>query len=338
MPLCCRLPVLVATLALVFAWPWSGNTSFAEEDAFAEKDAETVATLEHVFRARDLTILADVKHGVRERIAFFSSAALFESMQRAGVRHLAIEMPRVLGRQAMGIDTEADVEAFAQDVIRSDRWHFVDPDHPAEETAATQHRVATALGRQVLLSKQLGINLIFYDFNNPLGGFKTHNDPVYRCLAALDDVTWVRYGLDGKISKAERDAAIMRERFSHDDELAAYIEQNMKSHGGGKLVVIPGYAHAALPGGLAERLEHRLETKAAIIATFKDDEEDKAFHAFLWEQSRLLAIDLSRPPHYYYTIKGSKLRSDAAPGRYILLDGSRDRKTPSICFQLALWR
>lgn len=323
-----RLLVTPATLALALALVWNCKAATAE-------DPDDARTLEHVLIANDLTILADVKHGVRERIAFFSSAALFEMMQRTGVRHVAIEMPRVLGRQAMGIDTEADVEAFAQDVIRSGRWHFVDADHPGEQASATQGRVATALGYQVLLSKRLGINVIFYDFNNPLGGFSTHNDPVYRCLAALDDITWVRYGLDGKITKAERDAAIMRERFSHDDDLAAYIEQNVEAKGGGKLVVIPGYAHAALPGGLAERLEHRLNRTAAIVATLKDDEEDKSFHGFLWEQSRLLAIDLSRPPHYYFTIESGKLRRDTAPGRYVLLDGSRDRNTPSICFQLA---
>ena len=67
---------------------------------------------------------------MRARIAFFSSTALFETMARAGVRHVAIEMPRVLGRQAMGIDSDADVEAFAEDVLRAARWHFVDPDHP----------------------------------------------------------------------------------------------------------------------------------------------------------------------------------------------------------------
>lgn len=297
--------------------------------------ADDVTSIEDLFEARDLVILADVKHGVRERISFFSSAALFEAMTRAGVRHVAIEMPRVLGRQAMGIETEADVEAFVQDVIRSDRWHFVDPDHPKEASAETQRRVATALGQQVLLGKRLGLNLIFYDFNNPLGGFRTHNDPVYRCLAALDDITWVRYGLDGKVTKAERDAAIMRERFSHDDELAAHIQASVTAHGGGKLVVIPGYAHAALPGGIAERLATRLNTPASIVAVFKDHEEDTAFHTFLWQQSRLLSIDLSRPPHFYYTIATGELRRDSAPGRYVFLDGSHERNMPAICFQLA---
>ncbi len=285
--------------------------------------------------SKDLTVLADVKHGVRERIAFFSSNALFEAMKRSGVRHVAIEMPRVLGRQAMGIDTEADVEAFAEDIIRSGRWHFIDPDHPGEAAETAQRRVATALGRQVLLSKTLGINPIFYDFNNPLGGFTTFNDPVYRCVAELESVTWVRYGLDGKITKAERDAAIMRERFSHDDELAAYIEEEVRKKGGGKLVVIPGYAHAALPGGLANRLETRLSTKATVIAVLRDEQENKAFHDFLWEQSRLLSIDLSRPPNFYYSIADDTLREDRAPGRYVALDGSLDRTTPAVCHQLA---
>lgn len=322
------LYLISATLAL--ACPLVGSLRAVAEDTF------DMRALERVLLAEDLTILADVKHGVRERIAFFASDALFEAMQRAGVRHVAIEMPRVLGRQAMGIDTEADVEAFAADVIRSGRWHFTDPDNPGARSATPhQRRVATALGRQVLLAKRLGLNVIFYDFNNPLGAFRTHNDPIYRCLANLDDVTWVRYGLDGKITKAERDAAIMRERFSHDDELASYIVETVTAKGGGKLVVIPGYAHAALPGGLAEQLEHRLEKKASVIAVFKDEEEDKAFHTFLWEQSRLLSIDLSRPPHYYYTIASGTLRKDTAPGRYVFLDGARDRNTPSICFQLA---
>src|SRR5262249_47911883 len=155
-------------------------------------------------------ILADVKHGVRDRIAFFSSTTMFEAMVRAGVRHVAIEMPRVLGRQAMGIETDTDVEAFAQDVIRAGRWHFVDPDHPKEESPVTQHMVLVALGRQVLMSKRLGIKPIFYDFNNPLGNFSTYNDPVYRCLADLAEGTWLRYGLDGTVTKAQRDAAIMR--------------------------------------------------------------------------------------------------------------------------------
>jgi hypothetical protein len=292
-------------------------------------------SLEGLLQAGDLIVLADVKHGVRDRIAFFSSESLFQSMVRSGVRHLAIEMPRVLGRQAMGIETPGDVEAFAQDVIRSDRWHFVDPDHPDEESTETQHRVASALGRQVLLAKQLGINPIFYDFNNPLGGFTTYNDPVYRCLSELDNVAWLKYGLDQRVTKAQRDAAIMRERFSHDDELAAYIEHEVKAKGGGKLVIIPGYAHAVLPGGLADRLEHRLNTDATLVAIFKDEVEDRAFHNFLWQQSRLLSIDLSRPPNYYFTIASGQLRREDAPGRYAALDSSRDRDSPAICYQLA---
>lgn len=302
--------------------------------AFAQASTDP-SSIEDVLRARELTVLADVKHGVRERIAFFSSDALFESMKRAGVRHVAIEMPRVLGRQAKGIETEFDVEAFAQDVIRSGRWHFVDPDNPGVRSDVTQHRVAYALGRQVLLSKQLGLNIIFYDFNNPHGGFRTFNDPVYRCLAQLDDMAWLRYGLEGQITKDERDAAIMRERFSHDDELAAYVEREVQAKGGGKLVVIPGYAHAVLPGGIAERLEYRLNTSAAVVAVFKDGEEDQAFHSFLWEQSRLLAIDLSRPPQFYYTIADGNLRADTAPGRDAALDGSRERTIPAICYQIA---
>lgn len=320
--------VVIAGAALLLSQICAAPHASAQDD-------KGITSLERIFRAQDLTVLADVKHGVRERIAFFSSPDLFAAMQRSGVRHIAIEMPRVLGRQAMGIDTEADVELFAEDIIRSGRWHFVDPDHPAEETAATQRRVATALGRQVLHSKELGINPIFYDFNNPLGGFTTFNDPVYRCMAELEDVTWVRYGLDGKITKAERDAAIMRERFSHDDELAAYIEQEVRKKGGGKLVVIPGYAHAALPGGIVDRLEQRLRQKATIVAVFKDASEDKSFHDFLWEQSRLISIDLSRPPHFYYAIADGALRKDEAPGRYLALDGSRDLKTPAVCHQFA---
>lgn len=292
-------------------------------------------SLEAVFQGSELIILADVRHGVSDRIAFFSSAALFEAMTRSGVRHIAIEMPRVLGRQAMGIETDADVEAFTQDVIRSGRWHFTDPDHPNEESLATQHRVLFALGRQVLLSKRLGLNPIFYDFNNPLGGFKTYNDSVYRCIAELDQKAWLQYGLDGKVTKAQRDAAIMRERFSHDDELADYIEREVKAHGGGKVVVIPGYAHAVLPGGLAERMETRLGVRATVIAVLKDQAEEGAFHSFLWEQARLLSIDLSRPPQFYYTIAANKLRPDEAPGRYVALDGSRERNVPSVCYQIA---
>jgi hypothetical protein len=308
--------------------------AFAAGSANAEP-ASSIRSLEALLQSQELTVLADVKHGVRERIEFFSSTALFKAMKRAGVRHVAIEMPRVLGRQAMGIESEVDVNAFAQDVIRSGHWHFVDPDHPDEIESATQERVATALGRQVLLAKTLGINPIFYDFNNPLGGFTTFNDPVYRCIAELSGVTWVRYGLDGKISKAERDAAIMRERFSHDDELADYIEQNVRANGGGKIVLIPGYAHAALPGGITERLAHRLQMKATVVAVFRDAAEDKGFHDFLWQQAHLLSIDLSRPPHFYYSIATDTLRADNAPGRYVILDGSTSRTTPSVCHQLA---
>jgi hypothetical protein len=250
-------------------------------------------SLEAVLRESDLTVLSDVKHGVRDRIAFFSSAPFFEAMLHAGVRHVAIEMPRVLGRQAMGIENVADVEAFAEDVIRSRQWHFVDPDHPNEVSETTQRRVASALGHQVLLAKRFGLNPIFYDFNNPLGHFTSHNDPVYRCIAALSEMTWLKYGLDGKITKAQRDAAIMRERFSHDDELAAHIEHEVTAHGGGKLVVIPGYAHAVLPGGIADRIQERLNAKATVIAVFTDETEHKVFHSFLWEQARLLSIDLS---------------------------------------------
>jgi endo-alpha-1,4-polygalactosaminidase (GH114 family) len=127
----------------------------------------------------------------------------------------------------------------------------------------------------------------------------------------------------------------MRERFSHDDELAAYIEQEVRAKSGGKLVVIPGYAHAALPGGIADRLEQRLGVKAVVVAVFRDDREDKEFHNFLWQQSRLLSIDLSRAPHFYYTIAAGSLRNDEAPGRYAALDGARERATPSICYQIA---
>ncbi len=307
----------------------------ALHSAAADEGRHSLQPLESVLRDGKLIILADVKHGVRERIAFFSSTALFETMARAGVRHVAIEIPRVLGRQAMGIEDAADVEAFAQDVMRSRQWHFVDPDHPHESSEDTQHRVATAIGRQVLLAKKLGIHPIFYDFNNPLGNFTSHNDPVYRCIAALSAITWLRYGLDGKVTKAQRDAAIMRERFSHDDELAANVVREVDAHGGGKLVVIPGYAHAVLPGGIADRIEARLNKKATVVAVLTDENERKAFHSFLWEQARLLSIDLSRPPHFYYTIAGNRLRKDNAPGRYVALDGSRETNTPAICFQLA---
>ncbi len=293
--------------------------------------------LDPVLQAGDLIVLADVKHGVRERIAFFSSPQLFAAMARAGVRHVAIEMPRVLGRQANGIETDADVDAFARDVIRSGRWHFVDPDHPNEISEATQYRVAAALGRQVLLAKRFGIEPIVYDFNNPLGSFRTINDPVYRCLAQLDGMTWIKYGLDAKVTKDQRDAAIMRERLSHDDELAANIARVVAATPtAGKLVVIPGYAHAVMPGGIADRLALRLGRRASVVAVFTDRAEHDAFHSFLWEQSRLLAIDLSRPPHFSYVLSDKELRAVEAPGRYVALDGSREKDTPAVCFQMAL--
>lgn len=293
--------------------------------------------LDPVLQAGDLIVLADVKHGVRERIAFFSSPQLFAAMARAGVRHVAIEMPRVLGRQANGIETDADVDAFARDVIRSGRWHFVDPDHPNEISEATQYRVAAALGRQVLLAKRFGIEPIVYDFNNPLGSFRTINDPVYRCLAQLDGMTWIKYGLDAKVTKEQRDAAIMRERLSHDDELAANIARVVAATPtAGKLVVIPGYAHAVMPGGIADRLALRLGRRASVVAVFTDRAEHDAFHSFLWEQSRLLAIDLSRPPHFSYVMSDKALRAVEAPGRYVALDGSREKDTPAVCFQMAL--
>lgn len=310
-----------------------GTIAIAQQASLAQQPDRP--SLDKLLRADDITILADVKHGVRERIAFYSSPELFSAMQRAGVKHVAIEMPRVLGRQANGIDTEADVEAFAQDIVRSGRWHFVDPDNRGEESEKTQHRVATALGRQVLLSKRYGVKAIFYDFNNPLGNFHTYNDPVYRCLAQLGNVAWVRYGLDAKVTKDERDAAIMRESLSHDDELAAYISEEVNANGGGKLVVIPGYAHAAIEGGIADRLAERLGARATTVAILKDIAEGKAFHTFLWEQSRLLSINLSRPPQYYYSIAAEETWAEETPGRYAALDGSRNYATPAVCHQFA---
>jgi len=292
--------------------------------------------LERVLQDGQLVILADVKHGVANRIAFYSSGDLFSAMARAGVRHVAIEMPRVLGRQAMSIESESDVDLFVQDVIRSGRWHFTDPDGEGGDDTLAQYRVLTALGRQVLLARQYGLSLIFYDFNNPLGGFTTQNDPVYRCIARLSQPVWRRYGVDGRVTKAQRDAAIMRERFSHDDELAAYVENAVEATGGGKVVVIPGYAHAVLPGGLVERMESRLRAKATVVAVLKDEAEGKAFHSFLWQQARMLSIDLSRPPQYYYTIETKTLRRDDAPGRYVALDGTSERSVPSVCYQFAL--
>lgn len=301
----------------------------------AGQAAEDIRNLDAVLESSDLVVLGDVKHGVAARIAFFSSQSFFEAMAGAGVRHVAIEMPRVLGRQAMGVETEADAYLFAQDVVRSGQWHFVDPDRRDEAAHVTQYRVAFALARQVLLARHYGINPIFYDFNNPLGGFRTHIDPVYRCLAALAPATWLQYGLEGRVAKEDRDAAIMRERFSHDGELADYIASQVKAKGGGKAVVIPGYAHAVLPGGLAERLEGRLSMKAAVVAVFSDGAERKSFHDFLWEQSRLLSIDLSRAPDYFYTISSDALSREELRGRFAALDGTQDRRTPAVCFQIA---
>lgn len=308
--------------------PTSGGVAYGDDRPGAE-------SLTNLFRAHDLTILGDVKHGVPARVGFFASEGLFAAMAGSGVRHVAIEMPRVLGRQAMGVETEADVEAFAQDIIRSQRWHFVDPDHPNEESVVTQHRVASALGRQVLLARRYGINPIFYDFNNPLGGFRTINDSVYRCLADLSTMTWVRYGLDERVTKADRDAAIMRERFSHDDELAQYIEGEVTRGGGGKLVVIPGYAHAVLPGGLAERLEQRLGRTAAVVGVFSNGGEEVQFVDFLAEQARLLQVDLSRAPQFRYRISTGTIEREVEPQRYAGLDFARQRRVPAVCQQIA---
>lgn len=329
-----RTPLHSLTAALALF----GVAIAGAQSAAAGQSLGNSLALSSALEASELIVLADVKHGVRDRVEFFSSPALFQAMARSGVRNVAIEMPRVLGRQAMGIETDADVEAFAQDIVRSGRWHFTDPDNPDIESAETQHRVASALGRQVLLSKQLGINAIFYDFNNPLGGFRNYKDPVYRCLAGLEEMAWLRYGLDGKVTKQQRDAAIMRERLSHDDELAGFIEGRVAARGGGKLVVIPGYAHAALPGGIADQLEARLGAKASIVAVFATVAEGRSFHSLLWQQSRMLSIDLSRPPHYYYTIDGDTLSAEDAPGRYAALDGSRERDVPTVCHQMALMR
>lgn len=295
-------------------------------------------TLSNVIRQNDITVLADVKHGVRERIAFLSSEAMFKTLAAAGVRHIAIEMPRVLGRQARGIETQSDVDVFAQDVLRSGRWHFVDPDHPMQISNETQYAVAYGLGMQVFLARRLGMNVIVYDFNNPLGGFRRHNDPVYRCITQLSHMTWLKYGLDEKVTKAQRDAAIMRERLSHDDELADYIVREMAKAGSGKVVLIPGYAHAVLPGGLRDALEQRLNTKAAVVAVFRDADEDTTFHNFLWEQSRLLGIDLSQPPDYRLFIDTGQLEQETAPGRYSALNASSEIDMPQVCFQLAQTR
>ena len=320
-----RLTGLGVVMAAVGLGVWAG---------FANS-AGSSGGLKDVLKNHDLVVLGDVKHGVAARVAFFSSDALFAEMAESGVRFYAIEMPRVLGRQAMGVETEADIEAFAQDVIRSQRWHFVDPDHTGEESEKTQHRVATAMARQVYLAKRYGIRPIFYDFNNPVGGFRTFHDPVYRCLAELHSVAWLRYGLDQKVSKADRDAAIMRERFSHDDELAAFIENEMRAGGGGKVVVVPGYAHATLPGGLTDRLQQRLQTKPAVVGVFADEAEDAGFVGFLEEQAKLLQVDLSRAPEYRYRISSGTLELEQDRRRYAELDYSTHRRVPSVCHQIA---
>ncbi len=291
--------------------------------------------LEPVFKSHDLIVLGDVKHGVKARVSYFSSEPFFAAMARSGVRHVAIEMPRVLGRQALGVEVEAEIEAFAQDVVNSGRWHFVDPDNPQEENETTQRFVASAMGRQVLYARRYGLTPIFYDFNNPLGGFRTSfNDPVYRCLAALSTVTWVRYGLNEAITKDDRDAAIMRERFSHDDELAEYIEKEVRAAGGGKTVVIPGFAHAVLPQGLTERLEARLETKAAVVAMFSDAKEREAFPGFLREQAKLLKINLTRTETFAFSIADNALSEPVARDA-AELDGTKDHVMPPVCFQFA---
>ncbi len=139
-------------------------------------------------------------------------------------------------------------------------------------------------------------------------------------------MAWLRYGLDGKVTKSQRDAAIMRERFSHDDELAAHIEREVTSRGGGKLVVIPGYAHAVMPGGITDRIGHRLHTEPKVVAVFRDDVEDAGFHTFLWQQSRLLAIDLSRPLPITTRYRPVRYARMLRLGRYVALDGSRERE------------
>lgn len=296
--------------------------------------SQDASPLVSLFKAHDLVVLGDVKHGVKARVGFFSSETLFASLAHAGVRHIAIEMPRVLGRQALGVTEEADVAAFAEDVVNSGRWRFVDPDHP-DDYEDTQRFVAAAMGRQVLLARRYGLNPIFYDFNNPLGGFASApNDPVYRCIAALSNTTWVKYGLDQKITKDERDAAIMRERFSHDDELARYIAQEVEAHGGGKVVVIPGFAHAVLPQGLAARLETRFDTKAAIVAVFANAAEEAAFPAFLSEQAGLLKVDLRRQETHVYRISENALTAAQARDTSDL-DGSKGNVVPPVCYQFA---
>lgn len=294
---------------------------------------EPASSLGSLFEAGDIIVLGDVKHGTAARVRFFSSERFFEAMARSGVRQVAIEMPRVLGRQAMGIETVEDIEAFASDVMRSERWHFTDPDHPEVEDPATQRAVASALGTQVLLAKRYGLNPIFYDFNNPLGGFTSFHDPVYRCLANLTSATFVRYALADEVTKPIRDSAIVRERFSHDDELATYIAEGWARAGGGKLVVIPGYAHAVMEGGLTDQLEARIGRKAIVAAVFADDEERNRFPSFLWEQSMLLQINLSRAPHFFYTIADDTLRAEPNGARFASIDGTGNLQVPSICVQ-----
>lgn len=295
------------------------------------------ASLRDLLQHHDLTFLADAKHGVRERVLFFSSEGLFAEMAAAGVRHVAVEMPRVLGRQALTIETDAELEIFAQDVLRSQRWHFTDPSRPDEDDAETQLLVARAMGRQVLLARKYGLTLTYFDFNNPLGGFQTYNDPVYRCLVNLTSATWLRYGLDSKVSKADRDAAIMRERFSHDGELADFIARHVASHDGGKTVVIAGYAHAVLPDGLADQLERRLDTMASVIAVYRDKDEEAEFPAFLAEQAQLIQVDLSEPAHYGFTISEAAARpvSWAPETTMTALDGTKQRRMPAVCEQVA---
>ena len=293
-------------------------------------------SLRDLLASRDLIFLADVKHGVRERVLFFSSEALFEDLAAAGVRNVAVEMPRVLGRQALTIETDADLEIFAQDIVRSQRWHFTDPSRPDEEGGETQLLVARAMGRQVLLARKYGMSLTYFDFNNPLGGFATYNDPVYRCLAGLTSAAWLKYGLDSKVSKADRDAAIMRERFSHDGELADFIVKHVTGNGGGRTVVIGGYAHAVLPQGLKENLERRFGMDAAVIAVHGDAREEQEFAAFLTEQAHLIQVDLSKPADYWFRIADASVRQQSWDAAAMLaLDGTGEHKVPAVCEQLA---
>jgi len=93
-----------------------------------------------------------------------------------------------------------------------------------------------------------------------------------------------------------------------------------------------------LPGGIADRLQDRLGSKPTVVAVFSDAREHDTFHTFLWEQARLLSIDLSRPPDFYYTIADHQMHDMQAPGRYVALDGARERSVPPICYQLAQMR